>query len=68
MKQYLEYNGLYFSEDGNYGGGLIILAPHDAFTEEQANVLGNLNDNDRFDYAQAVLNGQDTTKWEENNE
>lgn len=61
---YVEYDGLYFSEDGNYGGGKIIVADHDAFTEEQMELLGSLSDNDRYDYANAVLNGQDVSEWE----
>jgi hypothetical protein len=62
---YVEYDGLYFSEDGNYGGGKIIIADHDAFTEEQMELLGSLGDNSRYDYANAVLNGQDVSEWED---
>jgi hypothetical protein len=58
-------DGLYFSEDGNYGGGKIIIAYHDAFTEEQMELLGSLGDNSRYDYATAILNGQDTSEWED---
>ena len=57
-------DGLYIAEDGNYGGGSVIIADHDAFTDEQMTTLGDLGDNDRYDYAKAVLNGQDTSKWE----
>lgn len=62
---YVEYDGLYFSEDGNYGGGKIIIADHDAFTEEQMELLGSLGDNSRYDYVNAILNGQDTSEWED---
>ena len=62
---YVEYDGLYFSEDGNYGGGKIIIADHDAFTEEQMELLGSLGDNSRYDYANAILNGQDVSEWED---
>ena len=62
---YVEYDGLYFSEDGNYGGGKIIIADHDAFTDEQMELLGSLGDMARYDYANAVLNGQDTSEWED---
>ena len=62
---YVEYDGLYFSEDGNYGGGKIIIADHDAFTEEQMEILGSLGDNSRYDYATAILNGQDLSEWED---
>ncbi len=59
------HDGLYFSEDGNYGGGKIIIADHDAFTEEQIEILSCLGDNSRYDYAYAVLNGKDTAEWED---
>jgi hypothetical protein len=62
---YVEHDGLYFAEDGSYGGGRIIIADHEAFTEEQMGILDGLGDNDRYDYANAVLNGQDTSKWED---
>ena len=62
---YVEYDGLYFSEDGNYGGGKIIIANHDTFTEEQMELLGSLSDNSRYDYATAILNGKDLSEWEE---
>lgn len=62
---YVEYDGLYFCEDGNYGGGPVIIADHDAFTDEQMERLGELSDNSRYDYAKAVLNGQDTSEWED---
>ena len=58
-------DGLYFSEDGNYGGGKIIIADHDSFTAEQMELLGELGDNARYDYAYAVLNGHDTYWWDE---
>jgi hypothetical protein len=58
-------DGLYFSEDGNYGGGKVIITDHDAFTDEQMTTLGELSDNDRYDYAFAIVNGQDTSKWED---
>ena len=57
-------DGLYFSEDGNYGGGKIIIADHDAFTDRQMEILGTLSDNDRYDYAEAVLTNQDLFEWE----
>lgn len=58
-------DGLYFSEDGNYGGGKVIITDHDAFTDEQIELLGTLSDNDRYDYAYAIVNGLDTSEWEE---
>ena len=59
------FDGLYIAEDGNYGGGAVILCSHEAFTDEQAEILDSLGDNSRYDYAMAVLNGKDTSEWED---
>ena len=58
-------NVLYIAEDGNYGGGEIILTSWSEFTEEQLDTLDTLGDNDKFAYAFAVLNGKDTSEWDE---
>lgn len=58
-------NTFWITEDGSYGGGDVILTSEDDFTEEQLETLGNLNDNDRFEYAIAVLNGEDTSDWDD---
>jgi hypothetical protein len=62
---YEKHDGLFIAEDGSYGGGPILIVPHDQFTDEQIDVLASLNDNDRFDYAEALLNGQDVSHWED---
>jgi hypothetical protein len=62
---YEKHDGLFIAEDGSYGGGPIIIVDHDAFTDEQMDVLASLNDNDRFDYVEALLNGKDVSKWED---
>ena len=59
------FDGLYIAEDGNYGGGAVILCSHEAFNEEQMDILDTLGDNDKYDYALAVLNGKDTSEWED---
>lgn len=56
---------LWISEDGSYGGSDIIITSFSDFTEEQIDTLSDLGDNSKFDYALAVLNGQDTSEWEE---
>ena len=62
---YVKYDGLFIAEDGSYGGGPVIIADHDAFTDEQMDVLSTLGDNERFDYAEALLNGKDVSEWED---
>lgn len=59
------HDGLYVSEDGNYGGGKIIIMDHDILTEDQMDILDILGDNDKYDYVYALANGQSTEKWEE---
>jgi len=57
-------NTMYIADDGNYGGGAIIITSFSEFTEEQIDILDTLVDNDKFDYAYAVLNGKDTSEWD----
>lgn len=56
---------LWIAEDGSWGGSDIIITSFNDFTEEQLDTLDLLGDNDKFDYAMAVLNGQDTSEWED---
>ena len=62
---YVKYDGLFIAEDGSYGGGPVLIVDHDTFTDEQMDILSTLNDNDRFDYAEALLNGKDVSEWED---
>lgn len=62
---YQIHDGLYVSEDGNYGGGKIIIVDHDGLSEEQMEILDILGDNDKYDYVYALMNGQSTEKWED---
>ena len=55
---YQIHDGLYVSEDGNYGGGKIIIIDHDGLSEEQMEILDILGDNDKYDYVYALMNGQ----------
>jgi hypothetical protein len=59
------YQQLWIAEDGSYGGGAVMLTTFDDFSEEQMDILSTLPDNDKFDYAYAVLNGKDTSQWED---
>ena len=63
--KYQKLDGLYISEDGNYGGGSIIILDHNAFTDEQIDVLSTLSDNDRYDYALALVEGRDVSEYED---
>lgn len=63
--KYKKLDGLYVSEDGNYGGGAILIFDHLAFTDEQIDVLSTLSDNDRYDYALAIAEGRDVSEYED---
>lgn len=54
----------YVSEYGNWGTEAVFEFDSDALTEKQWELLTILPDNDKFDYAIAVVNGEDTSDWE----
>jgi hypothetical protein len=55
----------YVSYDGNYGAeaDLLVFDSND-LTLQQWETLGELDDNSRYDYVQAVLSGKSTSEWE----
>jgi hypothetical protein len=55
----------YVSYDGNYGAEADVLVfDTDSLTLQQWETLGELDDNSRYDYVEAVLNGKSTSEWE----
>ena len=55
----------YVSYDGNYGAEAdLLMFDSGALTLQQWETLGELDDNSRFEYAEAVLNGKSTSEWE----
>ena len=54
------------SEDGSWGVSPIITFHVNDLTEEQWETLSELNDNDKFDYAYAIMAGEPLDKWEVN--
>jgi hypothetical protein len=65
MADYFAHDSAWIADDGSYGAGLVIHFSPDALTEDQWDVLDNLNDGAKFDYVYAVLNNQDLSKWED---
>ena len=55
----------YVSYDGNYGAeaDLLVFDTSD-LTLQQWETLGELDDNSRYDYVEAVLNGKSLSEWE----
>jgi hypothetical protein len=55
----------YVSYDGNYGAEAdLLMFDSNALTLQQWETLGELDDNSRFEYAEAVLNNKPLTEWE----
>jgi hypothetical protein len=53
------------SYDGNYGAEAdLLLFDSDALTLQQWETLGELDDNSRYEYVQAIFAGKDLTEWE----
>ena len=55
----------YVSYDGNYGeqADVLVFDSND-LTPEQWETLGEINDNDRYEYVEAIFNGKDLSEWE----
>lgn len=56
-------NALYVTRDGSWGGEDIIVTDINEFPEEYLEVLEYLPDYQKFPFFEAVLNGQDVTRW-----
>jgi hypothetical protein len=55
----------YVSYDGNYGAeaDLLVFDSKD-LTLQQWETLGEISDNDRYEYVEAVFAGKDLSEWE----
>ena len=55
----------YVSYDGNYGAESdLLMFDSNALTLQQWETLGEVNDNSRYEYVEAIFNGKDLTEWE----
>jgi hypothetical protein len=55
----------YVSYDGNYGAEAdLLMFDSNALTLQQWETLGELGDNSRYEYVEAVFNNKDLTEWE----
>lgn len=55
----------YVSEYGNWGTEQVLMFDNSELTEEQIDTLSILSDYDKLPYVEAILAGQDTSKWED---
>ena len=55
----------YVSYDGNYGeqADVLVFDSND-LTPQQWETLGEISDNDRYEYVEAIFNGKDLSEWE----
>jgi hypothetical protein len=65
MAEYFTHHSAWVDEDGSYGIGSVIHFAIDALTDDQWEVISNLNDNSRYEYVYALLNGEDVSEWED---
>jgi hypothetical protein len=56
----------YVSYDGNYGeqADVLVFDSND-LTPQQWETLGEISDNDRYEYVEAIFNGKDLSEWEQ---
>lgn len=55
----------YVSEYGNYGAEKVLVFEGTDLTGSQWETLSELNDNDKFDYVDAILRGEPTDRWQD---
>jgi hypothetical protein len=55
----------YVSYDGNYGAEAdLLIFDSNALTLQQWETLGELDDNSRYEYVEAIFNNKSLTEWE----
>jgi hypothetical protein len=65
MSSYLKNIG-YVSYDGNYGAEADLLVfDSESLTLQQWETLGELDDNSRYEYVEAIFNNKDLSEWEQ---
>ena len=53
-------------KNGNYGEQAdLLIFDSNALTPQQWETLGEVNDNNRYEYVEAIFNGKDLTEWEQ---
>jgi hypothetical protein len=56
----------YVSYDGNYGAEAdLLMFDSNALTLQQWETLGELDDNSRYEYVEAIFNNKDLSEWEQ---
>lgn len=52
------------TDDGSYGHGDVITFDPDDLSDRQHGIYDELDDDYKFDYLEAILNGDSTDEWE----
>jgi hypothetical protein len=56
----------WITNDGSYGYGSVITFDADDLTPRQWDIYEDLDEDNKFFYLQAILNGDSTSDWEDN--
>jgi hypothetical protein len=59
------YGKNWVASDGSYGLGSIITYNTSDISGSQWDIYEDLDENDKFLYIQAIINGDSTTEWED---
>lgn len=62
----LKYRTDWVANDGSYGHGAVLTFEDGDLSERQMEVYEDLYDEEKFAYIQAILNGDPTDEWEDN--
>ncbi len=55
----------YVTYDGHYGAEAdLLMFDSNALTQKQWDTLGELDDNSRYEYVEAIFNNKSLTEWE----
>lgn len=56
----------YISEYGNWGNEEVLVLDDNALTSDQWQLIDELADSDKLNYAKAILASADLSEWEQN--
>ena len=55
----------YVTADGNYGSDEVLVFPYNTLTEKHWEVVRTLHDNDRLEFVKLIINGKDTSEYDD---
>lgn len=61
---HVSIDGVWVAESGEYGVGSVIVLHQSSLTMEHLTKMAWMAESDRFEYATAIMNGDDLSGWE----